>query len=101
MIVNEQSPPGVKIYLIVKWSAQNRPRYYLGQLVKHHTDMKFSGRNDILSGTILSDGSPIVVSDLSLSDVTNFITDIDNITEEEKECLRMNYPDLHIRFPEN
>ncbi len=88
-----------KIYLITRWSKDNNADYYKGQLVRVYTDdFRSAGATKILTGVIVSDETAIVFSEKSVEDITRFFNDPHSITEEEKDCLKMNYPELGIKF---
>lgn len=88
-----------KVYLITQWSRDNNAPYYKGQIVKVYTDdFQSVGKTRIFTGIVSSDESALIFSEKSVEDITMFFKDPDAPTDEEKQCLRMNFPSLTIKF---
>lgn len=50
-----------------------------------------------ISGFLLSTNSAVLVPESYLEDITYYIKDIDNISQEEIECIRMVYPYVKMK----
>lgn len=88
----------VKLYLIVHWSEINGPEFWRGKLIKHYGVKQNGLTVSILSGVLYDTGKPVLIADSVVEDVTHFVQDIDNITQEELQCLSMSYPHLIIQI---
>lgn len=87
-----------RLYLITEWSKDNFPEIWLGQLIKHYGVITKVTNTNILSGVTYQGNEPILISEKSVDDVTQFVEDMENITEEEMKCLEMNYPKLKLKL---